>query len=160
GCEATDTDRWAPGGFTKPDEAKLGESAGFLSETNRNLLTCWWLAKPGRANTPNWDLVSSGRMGERPGLILVEAKADDGELANDRCGATNQANFEQIENALAEATKAWNALAPGFCLAANRYYQLSNRFAFAWKLAAMGVPTILVYLGFLNAKELRSSDIL
>ncbi len=31
---------------------------------------------------------------------------------------------------------------------------MSNRFAWAWKLTDLGVPTVLVYLGFLNAGEM------
>jgi hypothetical protein len=37
---------------------------------------------------------------------------------------------------------------------------LSNRFAFAWKLATMGIPVILVYLGFLNCQEMVKRAIL
>jgi hypothetical protein len=76
-------DQWAPRGLREPDEAKLGETAGFLSEQDRNTVTGWWLAKSRRANTPNWDLVSGCQIGNRQGLILVEAKAHEGELADD-----------------------------------------------------------------------------
>lgn len=31
---------------------------------------------------------------------------------------------------------------------------MSNRFAWAWKLTDLGVPVVLVYLGFLNAAEM------
>ena len=44
---------------------------------------------------------------------------------------------------------------PGFALSAKSRYQLSNRFAFAWKLADLGVPVVLVYLGFLDAHEMN-----
>ncbi len=33
-------------------------------------------------------------------------------------------------------------------LSRDKRYQLSNRVAFAWKLASEGVPVVLVYLGF------------
>jgi hypothetical protein len=36
----------------------------------------------------------------------------------------------------------------------DSHYQLSNRFAWAWKVATLGVPVVLAYLGFLNAKEM------
>jgi hypothetical protein len=156
----TSQDQWAPGGFLKPDEAKLGATPGFLVDANRELLTRWWLARSGRANTPNWDLLSAAHMGDRPGLILVEAKAHEGEIADDRCGATDPDNFRQIEQALADATLAWNGLMPGFSLSANSHYQMSNRFAFAWKLATMRVPVVLVYLGFLNAEEMTGCSLL
>ena len=151
-------DQWAPRGFREPDEAELGETAGFLSGEDRRTVTAWWLANPGRANTPNWDLVSRCRMGDRNGLILVEAKAHEGELGADRCGATDQNNLESIEAALSQATKAWNELLAGFALSRDSHYQLSNRFAFAWKLADLGKPVVLVYLGFLNAPEMGSSS--
>lgn len=147
-------DRWAPRGFLDPDEAKLGETAGFLSEADRTMLTSWWLAQRGAANIPNWDLVSTCRINNRDGLVLIEAKAHEGELSADRCGATNQDNLKQIKKALAEANVAWNALASGAALSANSHYQLSNRFAFAWKLATMGIPVVLIYLGFLDAHEI------
>ncbi len=53
----TPEDRWAPRGFLNPDEAKLGETSGFLCDSDRAEITRWWLALPGRANTPNWDLI-------------------------------------------------------------------------------------------------------
>ena len=31
---------------------------------------------------------------------------------------------------------------------------MSNRFAWAWKLTALGFPVILVYLGFIHAEEM------
>ena len=42
---------------------------------------------------------------------------------------------------------------PG-ALSRDKCYQLSNRFAWSWKLASLGVPVILIYLGFLNAEEM------
>ena len=33
-------------------------------------------------------------------------------------------------------------------------YQLCNRFAWSWKIASLGVPVVLIYLGFLNAREM------
>ena len=154
-ASVTPHDRWAPCGFIQPEEAKLGETPGFiLNAEKREALTSWWLAIPGRANTPNWDIVSTCTVNNKPGLILVEAKAHEGEFAEDCCEASNPQNMAQIGQALAEASNAWNQLTPGFSFNANAHYQLSNRFAFAWKLAAMGIPVVLVYLGFLNAEEM------
>jgi hypothetical protein len=157
-ASVTPDDHWAPRGFLEADEARLGETTGFLREADRDVVTRWWLAQWGRANTPNWDLVSTCRINDGPGLILVEAKAHEAELVDDQCGATNRDNLQQIEKALGEATIAWNALAPGFALSANTHYQLGNRFAFAWKLAKMGVPVVLVYLGFIDAQEMKIGD--
>jgi hypothetical protein len=154
----TTEDHWAPRGFLNPDEAKLEETPGFLSERDRAEITRWWLAQPGRANTPNWDLVSTCQIEDRRGLILAEAKAHEAEFSDDRSGAKNPENIRQIENALAEATVAWNALASGFALSDNSRYQLSNRFAFAWKVAKMGTPIVLLYLGFLDVQEMEDGS--
>lgn len=145
----------APHGFLQPDEAKLGETPGFLSDSQRTEITDWWLEETRNANTPNWDLVSQCRIGEQDGLILVEAKAHEGEFKtdSDSCGA-KEPNAGQIRKAIRDATDAWNQILPGFALAFDSHYQLSNRLAFAWKLAEMGIPNVLVYLGFLDAHEM------
>jgi hypothetical protein len=49
---------------------------------------------------------------------------------------------------------ALNALHPGWHLSTVSHYQLANRFAWSWKLASLGVPVVLVYLGFLQAAEM------
>jgi hypothetical protein len=86
--------------------------------------------------------------------LLIEAKSHSGELADDHCGSKNDENYRKIEGALTEASAAWNSILPGFTLSANSHYQLSNRFAFAWKLTTMRTPVVLVYLGFLDAHEM------
>jgi len=68
-----------PGGFLEPEEAKLGECPAFLGDDLRRRLTDWWLKVPKQANTPNWDLVSTCKVGGEPGIILVEGKAHGGE---------------------------------------------------------------------------------
>jgi hypothetical protein len=151
-AEVTVGDRYTPGGFLRPDEAKLGETKGFLDPDERETVTRWWLAVRGNANTPNWNLVSTCKIGGRDGLVLLEAKAHAGELKRaDRCGAGNQQNSERIIEAIGEASK---ALGNGWSLRADRCYQLSNRFAWSWKVASLGKPVVLVYLGFLNACEM------
>ena len=37
----------------------------------------------------------------------------------------------------------------------EHHYQMTNRFAWSWKLTELGYPVILVYLGFLEATEMR-----
>ena len=39
-----------------------------------------------------------------------------------------------------------------------RFTQLSNRFAWSWKLAMLGVPVVLLYLGFLNAQDMQDDE--
>lgn len=42
-----------------------------------------------------------------------------------------------------------------WALSTRHHYQLSNRFAWSWKLAMLGVPVVLLYLGFLNARDMQ-----
>jgi hypothetical protein len=151
-AEVSDEDRYMPEGFCKPDEAKLGETSGFLTDEQREIATSWWLAVRQHANTPNWDIVSTCKIAGQRGLMLVEAKAHVGELKpNDCCGAGNEKNRQRIGVAIADAKQ---NLGEGWSLSVDSHYQLSNRFAWAWKVASLGVPVVLVYLGFLNANEM------
>ena len=104
----------APRGFLHADEAKLGEIPGFLSERDRAEVTRWWLARTGRANTPNWDLLCNCTVGGKRGLILVEAKAHDGEFSDGGCAATDGGNVDQIRKAIDLASRGLNELKPGF----------------------------------------------
>jgi len=123
----------------------------------------WWLTPKKGGNTPNWDIVSSCSLDNgSKAIIIVEAKAHISEL--DRSGkkqkndANNDslANHTSIEKAINKANVGLNAAydPQGFSISIERCYQLSNRFAFAWKLASIGIPVILMYLGFINAKEM------
>ena len=147
---------WQPCGFLGGDEAKLGEAPRFLTLAQREVLSSWWLAVREKANTPNWDIVSTCQTDEGPGLLLVEAKAHAGELHRDGKGPGNAENDARIRMATAAANDALKSEAEwGLC--ADRNYQLCNRFAWSWKLAALGIPTVLVYLGFLDADEMGKS---
>lgn len=142
-----------PAGFARPEEAKLGETRDFLDDTQRERVVSWWLAAHENANTPNWDLVSTCTIGDREGLILAEAKAHVSELKEDDCcTARNKDNYNKICSAMDDASK---ELGNGWNLNPNGRYQLSNRFAWAWKIATLGKPVVLVYLGFLNAEEMQ-----
>jgi hypothetical protein len=144
-----------PSGFLHPEEARLGETPGFLNPEQQNSVLDWWLRVRRGANTPNWDIVSTCTIADRPGLLLVEAKAYHNELEpNDCCGATNQENLEQIGAALGNANQGLEAPLPGWRLTRDPHYQLWNRFAWSWRVATLGVPVILVYLGFLNSDEM------
>jgi hypothetical protein len=60
----------------------------------------------------------------------------------------SSANHERIGLAINEACVALRQASPAVAISRDAHYQLSNRVAFAWKLASLGVPTVLVYLGF------------
>jgi hypothetical protein len=149
---------WMPRGFREPDEAELGKAGDFLSAQEKEAVTSWWLSKRGLAKTPNWDLATRAEIDGREGLVLVEAKAHEGELDAspkrlDR--DSNPENHEQIGRAIQEARDALNGILKGWDISRDRHYQLSNRFAWAWKLASLGRPVVLVYLGFLGAEDMR-----
>jgi hypothetical protein len=100
-------------------------------------------------------------VGSRPGLILVEAKAHHDEL--DRAGkpeSGNPKNDACIRTAIKEASDALEGSLSGWKLTADSHYQLCNRFAWGWKVASLGVPVILVYLGFLNVTDMPGRRVL
>ena len=65
----------------RPAEPRLDYPWGprFLPDPLPQQLKEWWLKRPLRANTPNWDLVSTCKIAGRDGLLLIEAKAHDRE---------------------------------------------------------------------------------
>jgi hypothetical protein len=110
------------------------------------------------ANTPNWDIASTATIGDREGLVLVEAKAHTNEIKADGkiwSATSNIENHFRIDACCREASTALNGIMLGWALSAESHYQLCNRFAWAWKLASLGIPVVLVYLGFLQASEMR-----
>lgn len=118
-----------------------------------SLPSCWWVT--GRGTRPTWDLLCHIFVSEKPGLLLVEAKAHEGELdwAGKRLAPSaklaSKNNHAQIEGCVREADAALNKLCDGvFNLSMNSHYQLVNRVAYAWKLADLGLPVVLLYLGF------------
>ena len=153
-----DTDRWAPAGFTRPDELQLGAAEDFLTDTQRQLLTDWWLDVARRARTPTWDIISTCTVGGRAGLVLVEAKAHVAEMSHEGKPVPSTGNglrnHASVASAVSESSIQLNAVSPGFSLSISSHYQLCNRFAWSWKLASMGIPVVLVYLGFLNTEDM------
>jgi hypothetical protein len=135
-------------------------------------LTRWWLAHPRGATTPNWDIAATCTVEGRRGLVLVEAKAHHAELHNGgkrllgqrrrlssgetvhRAPSANaEENHRYIGAAINGASAALDRIVPGVSLSSGRCYQLANRVAFAWRLASLGLPVILVYLGFTGDGE-------
>ena len=90
--------------------------------------------------------------------MLVEAKAHWNELSG--AGkpkprtANGWRNHERVDAAIQEANTALNSILSGWALSRDLNYQLSNRFAWAYKLASLRVPVMLIYLGFLSADEM------
>lgn len=160
-------DCWMPRGRSAPSEARLGtfRPHPFRESCPWTELRRWWLAHPRGANTPNWDLACAAYINDTPGLVLVEAKAHTAELSSAgkprrhaHTGTTAE-NHGRIGAAISEASHALRNVDARVDLQRDAYYQLSNRIAFAWKLATLGVPTILVYLGFLGDGNVRGPEL-
>ena len=158
--EVSPGDQWQPQGSCDVREAELDKAleggAVLLPEAMREDLRKWWLAEGGgRSRTPSWDIASTCTVLGRKALLLVEAKAHANEVSKqNRCGA-KPANRKRIESALEEANTGLSELTGGsWELSAEHHYQLSNRFAWSWKLAKFRVPVVLLYLGFRNAVEM------
>lgn len=163
-CRLSTTSFWQPRGYGDPAEARLEQFGPRVYPAHGawNALTGWWLKHSRFANTPNWDIALACEVEDQPGLVLVEAKANVPELnsggkrGQTKASARSNENHGQIRQAICEARDALAHHLPGICIDRDRHYQLSNRLAFAWKLASLGIPTVLVYLGFLGDEGIRS----
>lgn len=162
------TDHWMPQGFDVVDEAQLGTATRLIpDEYQRKALLNWWLAVPRNAETPNWDIASTCMIDSKPGLLLVEAKAHDAELRHEERGkelkpsatSNSRSNHVCIGACIHEANLALSqATGLPWNLSRDRCYQMSNRFVWAWKLNELGMPVILVYLGFLDCQEMLKTN--
>lgn len=159
------SDFWMPQGFDDTDEATLPEAERLLPVDVRSGLKRWWLAvASNNARTPNWDVASTCTVEGRAGILLIEAKAHDQELIKEETGRKAmeapvswkaRRNLLRIDWAIRDASAALSeATGLPWALSRDWNYQMSNRFAWAWKLADLGIPVVLVYLGFLRASEM------
>lgn len=160
-------DRWMPQGFEHIEEAQLHRAPRLLPPALGARLGEWWLpADRQEARTPNFDLASTCMIDDTPGLLLIEAKAHAAELQKEAVGRRVQA-VDPEEAAKREASHrtigaAIESARIGLRSATNvewrididDHYQMSNRFAWSWKLAELGIPVVLVYLGFLRAGDM------
>ncbi len=149
---------------TMAAEVELDKPNDLLSLEISERLSNWWLAvSENDPRTPNWDIASTCTVRGRKGLLLVEAKAHWNEVAGSSKGkrlgkpASNGTlkNHEKIGEAIGEAAVGLRTVTGGrWGISRDSHYQLSNRFAWSWKLASLGVPVVLVYLGFLYATDI------
>lgn len=161
-------DAWMPSGFTDLDEAQLHDAPRLLQPAISSQLCSWWLAVRGhQSRTPNIDLASTCRIGETRGLVLIEAKAHTRELRAEAIGkrldlpvtVNSRRNHVRIGACIEDASLALSgATGLSWALSRDWNYQMANRFTWAWKLTEMGVPVVLVYLGFLGAREMASQE--
>jgi hypothetical protein len=145
-----------PCGENAPEEARLEHFGPRLrpGPAAWREIADWWLCHKSGANTPNWDIAVGCEIEGRPGLVLVEAKANWPELgvagkaiAADASERSRE-NHERIGAAIEEARRGWCALDPRVSISRDSHYQLANRLAFTWKLASLGIPVVMLYLGF------------
>jgi len=161
------SDHWMPGGFDSVQECQLHRRSCVLDSGLCDQLAAWWLPADQRTGrTPNFDIAATCSVDGRPGIVLVEAKAHDNELIRASGGRNvtskepaeqkqRESSHDTIAIAIAQA-RLGLAEATGLNVGISRdvSYQMSNRFAWAWKLAESGVPVVLVYLGFLDAEDM------
>ena len=173
--EVTGCDIWMPSGkpvqngngswdTTPADEVELDKPTEFLPRGISEALAKWWLAvSENDPRTPNWDIASTCTVKGKKGLLLVEAKAHWNEVKGSSSGKRLRASASDntIENhgkiglAIEEAAAGLqSATGSRWKISRDSHYQLSNRFAWSWKLASLGVPVVLVYLGFLYATDI------
>lgn len=160
-----DETAFMPQGIDSPAEARLERFGPFWLPRNPAWATLkdWWLCHKAGANTPNWDIAVGCEIEDRPGLVLVEAKANWRELdttgKRKRANATANSceNHKRIGTAIEEARAGWWLLDKRVSITRDSHYQLANRLAFTWKLASLGIPIVLVYLGFTGDEGIRDA---
>lgn len=162
----SNSDSWMPVGFEDIEEPQLHKAPRLLDAEKGNRLREWWLSPASRSGkTPNFDIAGTCVINSVRGLLLVEAKAHDEELHFERGGrklkegpadADRRASHDKIGEAIESAREGLaSSTSLRWDISRDRCYQLSNRFAWAWKLTELGIPVVLVYLGFLRANEMR-----
>lgn len=165
GATVTSRHLWTPRGHDRSREPRLerfGPQA-LPAAVEWEALHSWWLVHRGPANTPNWDLAATCDMGGEPGLILIEAKANASELKVEgkqlrgRPSWRSRENHARIADAIDEARRALNGIVLGVRIRVDSHYELSTRVALAWKLATLGLETVLVCLGF--TADLEAADV-
>ena len=162
-------DNWLPLGFDDTTEAELHKAESLLTTEHCLTLRNWWFKKfsGGLQKSPSFDIASTCSVKmedcERPGILLVEAKAHDTELNEEERGKPlesnptpgRKTNHDHICKALANANPALNRITElEWNISGQDRYQMSNRFGWATALLELGFPVILVYLGFLRADEM------
>jgi hypothetical protein len=125
-------------------------------------LRSWWLPDSPlntKARTPVWDFISTCSISEREGLLLVEAKAHEGELdwqekrLEPTASKQSRINHAHIQDSVSLMSHRLGRLCgEKVTLGIESHYQLANRVAWSAFLANRGIPVALLYLGFTEDK--------
>ncbi len=153
-----------PDGFLELEEAQLDKAPKLLDVERRAQLASWWLPSDRQpARTPNFDIASTCIVARASGVLLIEAKAHHEELRKEEAGrrldadasSERKASHVTIGAAIESSAVGFGQSTGDSCaISRDSHYQMSNRFAWAWKLADLGVPVVLIYLGFLKAEDM------
>ena len=120
----------------------------------------WWI--PNRGHRKNWDYICQATIVGHKGLILLEAKAHKSECnakekpnpklsaaTSEKSFKKKQENHDSITKCITEELGALGGTYAGF-------YQDANRIAYANKAQReLGVPVLMVFLGFIGDKSFR-----
>jgi len=155
--------KFMPKGVKAPTEARIERFGKFWLPGNPawKAIKDWWLSYKGAANTPNWDIAVGCEIEDHQGLVLVEAKANWPELGTggksiaENASDNSRANHARIGAAIEEACVGWRLLDDRVFISRDSHYQLANRLAFTWKLASLGIPVVLLYIGFTGKDGIR-----
>lgn len=148
-----DTKTLKPESLTNKEEYSLfsyckEKSSEFDFLKRGTELASWWAPEGGKL--PTWDLLSICEINGEKALLLVEAKAHikefdwNGKKLSESASDNSKKNHTNIANCIKEA----NSFLPDFNLSIETHYQLVNRIVSAWKLSSLGIPVVLLYLGF------------
>jgi hypothetical protein len=158
------SDRWMPQGFADLEEAQLHKAPRLLAPAISARLGEWWIPNDRQLSmSPNFDIASTCTLDGASGILLVEAKAHEMELMKEGSGRQlakddstgRKANHGTIGAAIESARLGLEAATRlKWQISRDTHYQMSNRFAWSWKVAELGIPVVLVYLGFLKAHDM------
>ena len=162
----SENDHWMPEGFCNIKEVQLHTATRLLPQKVRDKLDDWWLVVR-KGKRPQWDIASTCKVNGCNGILLVEAKAHTKELNDELKGkdlkgnasANSRRNHRRIGAAIQEANVSlMDQTERVWSLQRDQCYQMSNRFAWSWKLTELGYSVILVYLGFTKATEMTEGE--
>ncbi len=131
----------------------------FVNDLYDRVRRGWW---PSQGSSPPWGILTRPCTIQRKhdgllpdGLLLIERRPPYSD-----CSAKDESR-QQIQITIASVNDYLCDITGGnWSLSVERFYRLSNRVAWAWRLAHLGIPVILFYEGYQvsNHEEVVASD--